>query len=294
VSTDSRTLRAGELFVALRGERTFDGHDFAAGGRERGAVAGAGRAPSALPVPQLRRRRTRWRRWAAAAAAWRAGFDMPVMGVAGSNGKTSTKEMMAPSSPRRGPVLATRGNLNNHIGVPLTLFGIGPEHRAAVIELGANHAGEVAALAALAADGRPRHQRGRRAPRGLRQPRGRGARRGRAVRRPAGGRHRRHQRDDALRPCGADSPAAGAHRVRPSATRNVPRPQAPVARRGRRLLDALPISTRRMARRIRLALPGLHNVRERAGRGRGGAGLPAGRSTRSSPGLARVRPSRAA
>ncbi len=148
VSTDSRTIPSGALFVALRGER-FDGHDYAAAAAERGAVAALVDRELDLPVPQLIAADTLVA-LSAAAAAWRAGFDIPVVGVAGSNGKTSTKEMVAAVLARRGPVLATRGTLNNHIGVPLTLFGLGAEHRAAVIELGANHPGEVAALAALA------------------------------------------------------------------------------------------------------------------------------------------------
>ncbi|MCU0974823.1 MAG: UDP-N-acetylmuramoyl-tripeptide--D-alanyl-D-alanine ligase [Steroidobacteraceae bacterium] len=148
VSTDSRTLPADALFVALRGER-FDGHDFAAAAVERGAVAALVERDLGLPVPQLVADDS-LAALSAAAAAWRAGFGIPVVGVAGSNGKTSTKELVAAILAERGPVLATRGSLNNHIGVPLTLFGIGPEHRAAVIEIGANHPGEVAALAALA------------------------------------------------------------------------------------------------------------------------------------------------
>lgn len=148
VSTDSRTLTAGALFVALRGER-FDGHDFAAAAVARGAVAAVVERELPLPVPQVVARDS-LAALSAAAAAWRAGFDVPVVGVAGSNGKTSTKEMVAAILGERAPVLATRGTLNNHIGVPLTLFGLDARHRAAVIELGANHPGEVAALAALA------------------------------------------------------------------------------------------------------------------------------------------------
>jgi UDP-N-acetylmuramoyl-tripeptide--D-alanyl-D-alanine ligase len=87
---------------------------------------------------------------ARAAQEWRGRFDIPVIGVAGSNGKTSTKEMTAAILARLGACLATRGNLNNHIGVPLTLLRLGPEHRSAVIEMGANQSGDVAALAELA------------------------------------------------------------------------------------------------------------------------------------------------
>src|SRR6185312_12113537 len=85
-----------------------------------------------------------------AAAAWRAQFSIPVVGVAGSNGKTTVKEMIATILERRGATLATRGNLNNHIGVPLTLYRLEATHAQAVIEIGANRAGEVAALVELA------------------------------------------------------------------------------------------------------------------------------------------------
>jgi len=151
VSIDSRTLAPGDLFVALRGER-FDGHDYAAAAVERGAVAVVVERDLGLPVPQLIAPDS-LAALAAAAAAWRRRFSIPVVGVAGSNGKTTTKELLAAILAGSGPVLATRGNLNNHIGVPLTLFRIGAEHHAAVIEIGANHPGEVAALAALARPG---------------------------------------------------------------------------------------------------------------------------------------------
>ncbi len=86
----------------------------------------------------------------ALAAAWRARSRALLLGVGGSNGKTTTKELLAAILAEHGPTLATRGNLNNHIGVPLTLLGLSPTHRYAVIEMGANHPGEIAALAALA------------------------------------------------------------------------------------------------------------------------------------------------
>jgi UDP-N-acetylmuramyl pentapeptide synthase len=85
-----------------------------------------------------------------AACAWRADFHGPLVGVAGSNGKTTTKEMLAAILGEAGSCLATSGNLNNHIGVPLTLLRLEPSHRFAVVEMGANHPGEVAALAGLA------------------------------------------------------------------------------------------------------------------------------------------------
>ncbi len=148
VSIDSRTLNRGDLFVAIRGER-FDGHDFAAAAVERGAVAAVVARELELPVPQVIVDDT-LRALADAAGAWRGQFTIPVAGVAGSNGKTTSKELLAAILARRGETLATRGNLNNHIGVPLTLLGLEARHRAAVIEIGANHPGEVAALAGLA------------------------------------------------------------------------------------------------------------------------------------------------
>jgi len=148
VSIDSRTIGAGDLFVALKGER-FDGHDFLAAAVERGACAVVVSKPRTLSVPQLVVDDT-LAALAAASAAWRACFDLPVVGVGGSNGKTTTKELLASILRQAGPALATRGNLNNHIGVPLTLFRLDASHRSAAIEMGANHAGEIAALVALA------------------------------------------------------------------------------------------------------------------------------------------------
>ncbi|MBM5813044.1 MAG: UDP-N-acetylmuramoyl-tripeptide--D-alanyl-D-alanine ligase, partial [Gammaproteobacteria bacterium] len=147
VATDSRTLRPGELFFALRGER-FDGHDFVAAAAARGAAAAVVERPGDAPLPQVIVADTTVA-LGALAAAWRARFELPVIGVAGSNGKTTTRELLAAVLAGAGPVLATRGNLNNQVGVPLTLFGLGPQHRHAVIEIGANHPGEVAALARL-------------------------------------------------------------------------------------------------------------------------------------------------
>ena len=129
-----------------------------------------------------------------AAAAWRAQFSLPLVGVAGSNGKTTVKEMIAAILERRGSTLATRGNLNNHIGVPLTLFRLAASHAQAVIEIGANHPGEVAALVELA---RPTvgliTNAGAEHLEGIRQHRGCGARRGRDGRGPGGDGHRRDQ-----------------------------------------------------------------------------------------------------
>jgi UDP-N-acetylmuramoyl-tripeptide--D-alanyl-D-alanine ligase len=149
VSTDSRTLLPGALFVALRGPN-FDGADFVAAAFARcaaGAILERPLADVSIPqivVPDALRALQRL------AVSWRADFSIPVVGVAGSNGKTTTKEMTSAILSRRGPCLATRGNLNNHIGVPLTLLRLERAHESAVVEMGANRVGDVAELVALA------------------------------------------------------------------------------------------------------------------------------------------------
>ncbi len=152
VCTDSRKLRAGQLFVALRGER-FDAHDFVAQAGGQGAAAVmierpvAGLRIAALRVPDTRRG------LGELARGWRRCFDPLVIAVTGSNGKTTVKEMLSAILARavgREHRLATAGNLNNEVGVPLTVFGLGPAHRAAVIELGMNRPGEIAWLARIA------------------------------------------------------------------------------------------------------------------------------------------------
>ncbi len=148
VSIDSRTLAPGDLFLAIRGER-FDGHDFAAAASGRGACAVVVSRDVAVSVPRILVDDTQ-AALTAAAAAWRAGFELPLVGVGGSNGKTTTKELLAAILRRMGPALATQGNLNNHLGVPLTLFRLDASHRSAVVEMGANHAGEIASLVAVA------------------------------------------------------------------------------------------------------------------------------------------------
>jgi UDP-N-acetylmuramoyl-tripeptide--D-alanyl-D-alanine ligase len=151
VSTDSRTIGPGMLFVALKGAR-FDGVEFVAAAGARGA-AGAlvGRiGQAALPQVLVTDARSAFGRHA---RAWRRRFDLPLVAVTGSNGKTTVKEMIASILAQRGPVHATRGNLNNDVGVPLTLTMLAPEHRAAVVELGTNHPGEIAYLAHLALPG---------------------------------------------------------------------------------------------------------------------------------------------
>ncbi len=148
VAIDSRTLEPGQLFVALRGER-FDGHSFLDAALTRGAGGAMVSQPSGLPLPQVVVHDTQ-AALSALAAAWRARSGALVLGVGGSNGKTTTKELLAAILAGHGPTLATRGNLNNHIGVPLTLLRLEPAQRFAVIEMGANHPGEIAALAQLA------------------------------------------------------------------------------------------------------------------------------------------------
>ncbi len=152
VSTNSQTVEAGNLFVALRGER-FDAHDFLADVVARGAAAVvAERVPDGFPLPALIVPDTR-HALGQIAQAWRSRFAIPVIGVTGSNGKTTVKEMIASilvAAFGADQVLSTRGNLNNEIGVPLTLFGLGSQHRAAVIEMGMNHPGEIARLAEIA------------------------------------------------------------------------------------------------------------------------------------------------
>lgn len=148
VSTDSRTLRPGALFVALSGEN-FDGHDFVTAAAERGAVAVLVGRTLPIGIPQVVVSDP-LAALSAFAREWRRQFAIPVIGVTGSNGKTTTKELIASILTRIGPTLVTQGNLNNHIGVPLTLLGLTREHRFAIIEMGANHQGEIAHLMSLA------------------------------------------------------------------------------------------------------------------------------------------------
>lgn len=154
VHTDTRTLQAGDLFVALKGER-FDGSEFIAQAQRMGAVAvmcditGLANAQAAglaaivvadarLGLGQL-------------AAGWRAQFDLPLIAVTGSNGKTTVTQMLASILRVAHPQgsLATQGNLNNDIGVPLTLLNLRAHHAVAVVELGMNHPGEIPYLAKM-------------------------------------------------------------------------------------------------------------------------------------------------
>jgi UDP-N-acetylmuramoyl-tripeptide--D-alanyl-D-alanine ligase len=147
-SIDSRTLKPGELFFALRGPQ-FDGHAFVAAAAGRGAAAAVVEKAVEARIPQVVVKDA-VAALAALAQDWRGRSGATVIGVGGSNGKTTTKELLASILAGAGPTLATRGNLNNHLGVPLTLLRLEPRHRFAVIEMGANHPGEIAALAAIA------------------------------------------------------------------------------------------------------------------------------------------------
>ncbi len=151
VHTDTRSLRPGDLFVALRGER-FDANEFLAQAKSVGAVgavAERGLSEAGLGGVEVQDAR---RALGELAARWRGQFDLPLVAVTGSNGKTTVTQMLA--AILRAAVgdasLATQGNLNNDIGVPLTLLRLRPSHRLAVVELGMNHPGEIAGLAAMA------------------------------------------------------------------------------------------------------------------------------------------------
>ena len=147
VSTDSRHLAPGELFVALTGPH-FDGNDFVGQAAVHGAVAAVVSRPVDVAMPCLLVADTRVA-LGRLAALWRAACPAQVVAVTGSNGKTTLKEMIAAILRERGPVLSTTGNLNNDIGVPLTLLRLQDE-RYAVIEMGANHLGEIRYLSGLA------------------------------------------------------------------------------------------------------------------------------------------------
>jgi UDP-N-acetylmuramoyl-tripeptide--D-alanyl-D-alanine ligase len=158
VGTDTRMVAGGELFFALRGER-FDGADFVPDALAKGAAAAVVARSASDRLDRAPRERLMWVDDARLAlgrlgAHWRGRYENPLLALTGSNGKTTVKEMtaailgVAAGGPER--VLATAGNLNNDIGVPLTLLRLAPEHRFAVVELGMNHPGEIRYLATLA------------------------------------------------------------------------------------------------------------------------------------------------
>ncbi len=158
VSTDSRSIAKGELFVALRGEH-FDGHGFLAAVARSGAAAAmvdaawqTANAAVTAPLPLIVVDDTRLA-LGRLAQHWRAQFSPVLIGIAGSNGKTTAKEMLASilrSAVGEESVLSTAGNLNNDIGLPLTLLRMRAAHRWCAIELGMNHKGEISTLAQIA------------------------------------------------------------------------------------------------------------------------------------------------
>ena len=147
VSTDTRTLTKGALFVALEGPH-FNGHDFIPQAIASGASGLLVSEERLEPVAQIRVDNTRLG-LGRLAALWRERFPVPLVGITGSNGKTTVKELIAAILSQRGTVLATRGNLNNDIGMPLTLLRLQDE-AFAVIEMGANHHGEIDYLTRIA------------------------------------------------------------------------------------------------------------------------------------------------
>ncbi|MGB6192913.1 MAG: UDP-N-acetylmuramoyl-tripeptide--D-alanyl-D-alanine ligase, partial [Terracidiphilus sp.] len=155
-SIDSRTVALGDLFFAVRGER-LDGHDYVASAIERGAVAAvvsrarvAGLPDAALAVPLLIAEDP-LAAMQSLASHVRRQWGKHVVGVTGSAGKTTTKEAIAAALGAKFNVLRSKGNLNNGFGLPLQLLRLEPEHEFAVIEMGMNHLGEIAALARIAA-----------------------------------------------------------------------------------------------------------------------------------------------
>jgi UDP-N-acetylmuramoyl-tripeptide--D-alanyl-D-alanine ligase len=151
VHSDTRSLKAGDLFVALKGDN-FDAHDFLASAREAGAAAALaerGLAEAGLPGLQVADALAALQQLA---AAWRRRFTLPLIAVTGSNGKTTVTQMITSilRAADGEAAFATEGNLNNHIGLPLTLLRLRAAHRRGVVELGMNHPGEIALLAGIA------------------------------------------------------------------------------------------------------------------------------------------------
>ncbi|MDQ8188702.1 UDP-N-acetylmuramoyl-tripeptide--D-alanyl-D-alanine ligase [Roseibacillus persicicus] len=150
VSTDTRQLAGGELYIALRGER-FDGHDYVGSALDAGAVGALVDSEEAavnreglIVVPDTLIGLQRLARW------WRVELAIPVVGLTGSNGKTSTKDFTRSVLSQRYQVRATQGNLNNHIGVPLSVLSLTEDDEVGVFEMGMNHPGEIAPLCEIA------------------------------------------------------------------------------------------------------------------------------------------------
>ncbi len=148
VSIDTRTLVADSLYVAIRGEQ-FDGHTFIEQAKQQGACCVMVESIQTTDLPQLVVEDCRLA-LGLLAGEWREKLALTVVGITGSNGKTTVKEIVASILAQAGSVFATKGNLNNDYGVPLTLLSLRGEHQFAVVEMGANHAGEIAYLTHLA------------------------------------------------------------------------------------------------------------------------------------------------
>ncbi len=147
VSTDTRSIQPGDFFVALQGEN-FDGHQYIDTAKQAGAVAAMVSRTQEVELAQVKVADTRLG-LGAMAKAWLQQFTPKKIAITGSSGKTTVKEMVAAICSGVGPTLSTLGNLNNEIGVPLTLCRLGSEDRFAVVEMGANHKGEIAYTAGL-------------------------------------------------------------------------------------------------------------------------------------------------
>ena len=158
ITTDTRKIAAGDLFIALRGEN-FDGADFAADALHKGAAAVLVNGPLSASVQKdLKKEKgtvltvpDTLKAYQEIAHAWRMKFDIPVVAITGSNGKTTTKDLTAAILSGRGAVCRTAANYNNEVGLPLTLLGITEDDTAAVVEIGMRGLGQIAALAPVAA-----------------------------------------------------------------------------------------------------------------------------------------------
>ena len=150
VCTDSRLAKPGDLFVAIKGDR-FDGHDYAGQALGQGAVAALvnrSRLGQAEVAPAIHVDETR-QALGQLAARYRQDFDTPIIAIGGSNGKTTTKDILATLLGQRVETLSSEASFNNDIGVPLTLLRLQETHRAAVVEVGSNHPGEMQSLLSI-------------------------------------------------------------------------------------------------------------------------------------------------
>lgn len=148
VSTDTRSLKGGELFVALRGQN-FDGHDFINEAYQKGAVGAVIAKPLESSIKNLILVNDTLEALGNIAAAYRARFNIPMVAITGSNGKTTTKDMTASVLSQKFKVLKSESSLNNRIGIPMTLLELGREHEVGVLELGTSLWGEIPALAKI-------------------------------------------------------------------------------------------------------------------------------------------------